>query len=97
MTSYIKERLKVLVGISKPKIVKYESCLTLNQKVNNIRKSRFQPATLLKLTLLHGCFSRFLNCTNVTKSRNTSHMVIQCKCNGRNSDSVTATHISEFY
>ena len=25
---------------------------------------------LLKLTLLHGCFSRFLNFTNVTKSRN---------------------------
>ena len=30
---------------------------------------RLQPATLLKLTLLHGCFSRFLNCTNATKSR----------------------------
>ena len=29
-----------------------------------------QPATLLKLTLLHGCFSRFLNCTNATKLRN---------------------------
>ena len=24
----------------------------------------------LKLTLLHGCFSRFLNCTNATKPRN---------------------------
>ena len=23
----------------------------------------FQPATLLKVTLLHGCFLRFLNCT----------------------------------
>ena len=30
--------------------------------------------TLLKLTLLHGCFSRFLNCTNSTKSRNASQM-----------------------
>ena len=29
-----------------------------------------KPATLLKLTLLHGCFSRFLNCTNRTKSLN---------------------------
>ena len=29
--------------------------------------------TLLKVTLLHGCFSRFLNCTNGTKSRKTSH------------------------
>ena len=29
----------------------------------------FKPATLLKVTLLDGCFSRFLNCTNGTKSR----------------------------
>ena len=27
-----------------------------------------KPATLLKVTLLHGCFSRFLNCANGTKS-----------------------------
>ena len=33
-----------------------------------------KPATLLKLTLLHGCFSRFLNCANGTKTRNASHM-----------------------
>ena len=31
-----------------------------------------KPATLLKLTLLHWRFSRFLNCTSVTKSRNAS-------------------------
>ena len=36
---------------------------------------RLKPATLLKLTLLHGCFSRFLNCTNGTKSRNAPHML----------------------
>ena len=30
--------------------------------------------TLLKVTLLHGCFSRFLNCTNGAKSRKTSHV-----------------------
>ena len=28
-----------------------------------------------KLTLLHGCFSRFLNGTNRTKSRNASHIL----------------------
>ena len=28
-----------------------------------------------KLTLHHGCFSRFLNCTNGTKPRNASHIV----------------------
>ena len=34
-----------------------------------------KPATLLKLTLLHGCFSRFWNCANGTKSRNASHII----------------------
>ena len=34
-----------------------------------------KPATLLKLTLLHWCFPRFLNCTNATKSRNASHTI----------------------
>ena len=32
-----------------------------------------KPATLLKSALLYGCFSRFLNCTNGTKSRNATH------------------------
>ena len=31
---------------------------------------------LVKATLLHGCFSRFLNCTNGTKSHNTSQMYL---------------------
>ena len=34
----------------------------------------FYPATLLKVTLLHGCFSRFFNCTNGTKLRNASYI-----------------------
>ena len=34
-------------------------------------------ATLLKLTILHGCFSRFLNCTNSTKSCHAPHITIQ--------------------
>ena len=33
-----------------------------------------KPATLLKLALFHGSFSRFLNCTNGTESRNASHL-----------------------
>ena len=41
-----------------------------------------QPATLLKLTLLHGCFSRFLNCTNGTKSRNAPQLQLK-NCPGR--------------
>ena len=40
MTSYAKKRFKVtLVRFRKPEIGRYESCMTLNQKVNNIRKS----------------------------------------------------------
>ena len=37
---------------------------------------RLKPASLLKLRLLHGCFSHFLNCTNSNKSRKTSHIVL---------------------
>ena len=29
---------------------------------------------VLKVTLFHGCFSRFLNCMNSTKSPNAPHM-----------------------
>ena len=35
---------------------------------------RLKPVTLLKVTLPHGCFSRFLKFTNGTKSRKVSHM-----------------------
>ena len=35
----------------------------------------FWPATVLKVTLLHGCFSRLLNCTSGTKLRK-HHIVI---------------------
>ena len=38
--------------------------------VNFSKVAGLKPATLIKLTLLHGCFSRFLNCANDTKSRN---------------------------
>ena len=33
-----------------------------------------QPTTLLKATLLHGCFSRFLNYTNGTTPHKASHL-----------------------
>ena len=35
---------------------------------------KLQASTLLKLTLLQGCFSCFLNCTNDTKLRNAPQM-----------------------
>ena len=37
-----------------------------------------QSATLLKVTLSHGCFSRFVNCGNSTKLRIASQIVIIC-------------------
>ena len=40
----------------------------------NLKNVKLKPATLLKLALLHVCFSRFLNCANGTKSRNAPHI-----------------------
>ena len=34
-----------------------------------------KPATLLKVALLHGCFSHFLCCVNGTKSCKASHIL----------------------
>ena len=44
------------------------------ESVNFSKVAGLKPATLLKLTLLHGCFSRFLNSANGTKSRNAPHI-----------------------
>ena len=46
-----------------------------NIKNTHGRLILLQPETLLKVTLLHGSFSRFLNCTNGTKLRKASHVV----------------------
>ena len=44
------------------------------EEVSFLVKLQAKPTTLLKVTLFHGCFSRFLNCTNGTKLRNASHI-----------------------
>ena len=44
------------------------------RSINFSKVPGLKPATLLKLALLDGCFSRFLNCTNDTKSCNVSHI-----------------------
>ena len=41
--------------------------------------SKVKPATLLKVTLLHGCFSRFLNRVNGTKSQKASQISCDSK------------------
>ena len=45
-----------------------------NNGMRSIAKFVFElkPANLLKVTLLHGCFPRFLNCTTGIKSRKAS-------------------------
>ena len=53
--------------------------LHYSKNVKNIHERvlllvKLQKATLLKVTLLRGCFLHFLNCTNGTKSRNAPHM-----------------------
>ena len=44
-------------------------------QLKNVKNTHGGVLILLKLTLLHGCFSHFFNCTNGTKSRNASHML----------------------
>ena len=41
------------------------------QKIKNVKNTN--GGVLLKVTLLHGCVSRFLSFTNGTKSRNATH------------------------
>ena len=48
----------------------------VNNKNTRTTSVTLKTATLLKVTLLHGCFSRFLNCTKSTKSRQKSHVNI---------------------
>ena len=53
-------------------------CYLYNSK--NVKNTyELKPATLLKLTLLHGCFSRFLNYTNGTKRA--THLIYLLNCN----------------
>ena len=46
------------------------------KRKNTHRGVLLHPATLLKVSLLHGCFSRFLNCTNGTKSSKLSNRYV---------------------
>ena len=52
------------------------------------KSKSYKSPTLLKATLLHGCFLRFLNCTNGFKSCKTSHIL-----NGLNHHSIIISYI----
>ena len=41
-------------------------------QIKNVKNTHGGVLLLLEVTLLHGCFLRFLNCTNRNKSRKTS-------------------------
>ena len=43
--------------------------------LKNVKNTHGGVLISVKLTLLHGCFLCFLNCTNSTKSRNAPHVV----------------------
>ena len=45
--------------------------------LKNVKNTHGERLTLLKVTLLHGCFSRFSNCANGIKSRNASQLIKQ--------------------
>ena len=59
----------------------YEICDALHDLVPFVQfkkreKHPWRSVTfILKVTLLHGCFSRFLNSTSAIKSRNASHII----------------------
>ena len=48
-------------------------------------KFKVKPAALLKVTLLDGCFLRFLNCTNGTKLRTALHISLSCNTRHKSS------------
>ena len=56
-------------------------CNSKNVKNTPMKECHFRKVTrfslqyLLKVTLIHGCFSHFLSCTYDTKSRKASHLV----------------------
>ena len=61
-----------------PRLVDYKSNIYMwcvaryGTTLKNVKNNYGGPLHLLKVTLLHGCFLRFLNCTNDTKSRSAS-------------------------
>ena len=62
----------------------YKQCFSLTQpqcfltfswiEIQMLLQMLLKPSTILKVALIHGCFLRFLNCTNGTKSYKASHI-----------------------
>ena len=81
-SKYILPKNKILKTKPNDKIIICHALRNLVPCTQNLKREKHhggvlilvKPAILLKVTLLHGCFSRFLNCTNDIKSRNATHM-----------------------
>ena len=55
----------------------------LNYSISNIEdnsNSNYETLRILRISLLHGCFLRFLSCTNVAKSHKASHVEFNYFC-----------------
>ena len=71
-------------------LTRFETICTIQKREKHPWRSvnfRLKSAILLKITLLHGCFSCFLNGTNGTKSRNASHIPNRKHKNGATANS----------
>ena len=55
-------------------VARFGTICTILKTWKNTRSVTFSKVAGYKVTLLHRCFSHFLNCTNGTKSHKTSHM-----------------------
>ena len=56
----------------------YHLC-NLKKRKKHSWRSDTSACNFLKVSLLHECFSRFLNCVNGTKSRKASHILFSRK------------------
>ena len=55
-------------------VARFATICTILKTWKITRSVTFSKVAGYKVTLLHRCFSHFLNCTNGTKSQKTSHM-----------------------
>ena len=76
MNTNIYGDIQICISVSVSISTKISTCNALHDLVPFVQfKKREKHPTLLKVTLLHGCFSRFLNYTNGTKSLKAPHII----------------------
>ena len=58
-------------------VARFGTICTILTNVKNTHEGVAGYSNFTKVTLLHGCFSRLLNCTNDTKLRKASHIMLE--------------------